>query len=269
MDNIMIKNAQGEQLNINVVRYFRLNGVEYLIFSLNEIDEGGYVKLYISKVNGELANTIADDVEWNLIKDTVKTIIKANKDNVNLPITDLDIRKLSNIQVLDQKVFKLSEAFIQLLSANKNVEAYVEQDIPVSTPELPMVDIASAAEEVDFNSIQQDPFIEPVTSISVEENVQENKGEYGIPQELVPLTEPSVQPMVNDFIDSTIAETTMEPISENVTGPNLENNEDYGLDYKTLYENELNKNKLLADEVEKYKKIINNLKNIISETETF
>ena len=100
MDNIMIKNAQGEQLNINVVRYFRLNGVEYLIFSLNEIDEGGYVKLYISKVNGELANTIADDVEWNLIKDTVKTIIKANKDNVNLPITDLDIRKLSNIQVL-------------------------------------------------------------------------------------------------------------------------------------------------------------------------
>lgn len=263
MDNIMIKNAQGEQLNINVVRYFRLNGVEYLIFSLNEIDEGGYVKLYISKVNGDLANTIADDVEWNLIKDTVKTIIKANKDNTNLPITDLDTRKINNIQILDQKVFKLGEAFIQLLSANKNVEAYVEQDIPVSTPELPVIDTIPTTEEVDFNSIQQNPFIEPVASMGVEENVQANELQYNIPEE------PRVQPVINEFINPVNVETTEETISENATDLNLGNDADYGLDYKILYENELNKNKLLVDEVEKYKEIINNLKNIISETETF
>lgn len=277
MDNVMIKNAQGEQLNINVVRYFRLNGIEYLVFSLNEVDEGGYVKLYISKVNGDFANTITDDVEWNLIKDTVKTIIKSNKENLPLPITDLDVRKLGNIQVVDQKVFKLSETFIQLLGANKNIEAYEEPTQPAVAPVLPVMESASVVEGIDLDSIQQNPITESNSTYLNQEVIQENSVGPVLPQFEETSVDPVTQPAINDFVAPISVETpTVEtssvgmtlPISENNLS-DLENTADYGLDYKTLYENELDKNKLLTEEIEKYKSIINNLKNIINGTETF
>lgn len=269
MDNVMIKNAQGEQLNINVVRYFRLNGTEYLVFSLNEVDEGGYVKLYISKISGDFANTITDDVEWNLIKDTIKTIIKSNKDNLPLPITDLDVRKLANVQVVEQKVFKLSETFIHLLSANKNVEAYIEPAPTVITPELPIVESDPIVEEINLEQTQQSSITEPIQN-------QENPVESVLPQVEESVTQ-SIPPAINDFIapigtESLATETTpvaMElPQTENDFS-NLGNTGDYGLDYKTLYDNELNKNKALTEELEKYKSMINDLKSIINKNETF
>lgn len=269
MDNVMIKNAQGEQLSINVVRYFRLNGIEYLVFSLSEVDEGGYVKLYISKVNDNFANTITDDVEWNLIKDTIKTIIKSNKENLPLPITDLDVRKLGNTQVIDQKVFKLSETFIQLLGANKSVEAYVEPIQLSPTPELPVMESASVVEGIDLNSIQQNPITEPITTGEI---FQETQVEPVLSQVDATLEKTVAQPVestINDFNSSVNVTTpTVEasPISEGNLS-SLGNTADYGLDYKTLYENELDKNKLLTEEIERYKLMINNLKNIINETE--
>ena len=264
MDNVMIKNAQGEQLNINVVRYFRLNETEYLVFSLNEVDEGGYVKLYISKLNGEIANTITDDVEWNLIKDTVKTIIKSNKENLPLPITDLDLRKIGNLQVLDQKVFKLSEAFIQLLGANKNPEAYIESETSLSE-EITGAGNATIENGLDLNSIQSNPIVEsvsPMPTLAVTEDV---------------VAAPIAQPIVDDLtspVNTMFPTTVQAPVevaesNEENNFSDLGNNADYGLDYKTLYDNELNKNKLLSEEIEKYKSIINNLKNILNETETF
>ena len=264
MDNVMIKNAQGEQLNINVVRFFRLNETEYLVFSLNEVDEGGYVKLYISKLNGEIANTITDDVEWNLIKDTVKTIIKSNKENLPLPITDLDLRKIGNLQVLDQKVFKLSEAFIQLLGANKKPEAYIESETALST-EIPTVGEATIENGLDLNSIQSNPIVEPVSpmpTLAVTENIVEAPVAQSVVDDLVS----PVNTMFpsNEITPAAVAESNQE---NNLS--DLGNNADYGLDYKTLYDNELNKNKLLSEEIEKYKSIINTLKSILNETETF
>lgn len=271
MDNVIIKNAQGEQLNINVVRYFRLNGVEYLVFSLNEVDEGGYVKLYISKVNIGIANTITDDVEWNLIKDTIKTIIKSNKENLPLSIIDLDVKKLADVQIFDQKVFKLSETFIQLLSANKKVEPYVE---PISTPEVTSMDNNHVVEEIDINSIQQNPITDLNTIPVVQEETQENIDDTTLTTVESSSVETNYQPeqsIVNDNIAQSNIEIPTTEVSSTIENnlDSLGNNSDYGLDFKVLYENELNKNKLLSEENEKYKGIINNLKNIINQTETF
>lgn len=268
MDYIMIKNAQGEQLNINVVRYFQLNGVEYLVFSLNEVDEGGYVKLYISKVNGEMANTINDDVEWNLIKDTIKTIIKSNKENLPLTITDLDVIGLANVQIMDQKVFKLSETFIQLLGANKNVKTYVEPTPTALEPATPVMETSNVLDEISLNSIQPNPILDSfamVEQATVPESATSQNEESS-----VEVTEQSV---VNDF--TTLPAEENQSIEESVgtmTEPyvaNLENISSNEQDYKLLYENELNKNELLTIEIEKYKSVINNLKNIINESETF
>ena len=238
MDSINIKNAQGESININVIRYFRLNESEYLIFSLNEVDDGGYVKLYICKVIGNTASSITDDVEWNLIKDTIKTIIKSNKDNLPLSIIDINSSKLDGIQITDQKVFKLSETFISLLGANKKVEPVVEEQ------QSPQTDInlfsMQNGDQVQDSIVQDIPSLEPYSiekPVVETQSSVENNGLSQIDQNIVQNSEPSISDGMND----------------------------YTLDYKTLYENELNKNKDLIDQNQKYQNIIDNLKKVIEE----
>ena len=118
MKQVMIKNAEGALISVDVIRYFRLNSLEYLIFSLNEIDDGGYAKLYVSKIIDGVGQSIEDDVEWNLIKDTIKSIIKSNKDNMPLSIIDLNVSTINNMTVVDRKIFKLNDSLLQLLRAN-------------------------------------------------------------------------------------------------------------------------------------------------------
>lgn len=238
MDSINIKNAQGESININVVRYFRLNESEYLIFSLNEVDDGGYVKLYICKVIGNTASSITDDVEWNLIKDTIKTIIKSNKDNLPLSIIDINSSKLDGIQITDQKVFKLSETFISLLGANKKVGPVVEgQQSPQADINLFSMQNGDQVQD----SIVQD--ISPSEPASIETSVVE--------------THSSIENNGSPQIDQNIVQNSDSSISDGM--------DDYTLDYKTLYENELNKNKELTEKNENYQNIIDNMKKIIEE----
>ena len=53
-----MKNLNGENIEIEVIRYFINNDIEYLIYSLNEIDGAGYTKLYASKIIGNNASII-------------------------------------------------------------------------------------------------------------------------------------------------------------------------------------------------------------------
>lgn len=238
MDNISVQNAQGEAININVIRYFRLNESEYLIFSLNEVDEGGYVKLYICKIAGMSATSITDDVEWNLIKDTIKTIIKSNKDNLPLPIVDIDSSKLNGIQIVDQKVFKLSETFINLLGANKKVEPVIEEQSvqQIETNEIHLEDSVPGQNPItdDIPAMEATPTETPVTGYEVP---VENNELPQVDQNADQISDPSIPDGMNE----------------------------YALDYKTLYENELNKNKDLVEQNQKYQNIIDNLKKIIEE----
>ena len=82
MDKVTISNLQGESGLVNVIRYFNNNGKECLIYSLNEVDESGYTRLYVTNLSGidgmYTAETLNDN-EWNEVKNLVKLIIKANK----------------------------------------------------------------------------------------------------------------------------------------------------------------------------------------------
>ena len=233
MKEIMIRDVEGKQINVNVVRYFRLNSMEYLIFSLNEVDEGGYVKLYVSKIINNIGQTISDDVEWNLIKDTIKTVIKSNKDNLPLPIIDLDVNVINNIQILDQKIFKLNDSLLQLLTANKKEEIIVNQNV-VTQPqaEIPQVQTIVNPEPTILTNNNADGFNAFETSVDTNINAT--------PSQVPFMENPIVTPEVNNVSD-------------------------YALDYKTLYENELNKNQELKNELEKYKALIDNLKNILNQ----
>ena len=122
MDKVTISNAQGENGLVNVVRYFNNNGTEILIYSLNEVDESGYTRLYVTKINGVDGMYTADtlnDNEWNEIKNLIKMIVKANKEGIPVPVQDLNPNKIKNILLKDKKVFKLNAPLVNDLSANK------------------------------------------------------------------------------------------------------------------------------------------------------
>ncbi len=121
MEKVTISNLQGESGLANVVRYFANNGAEYLIYSLNEVDEAGYTRLYVTKINGVDGNYNADtlsDSEWAEIKNLVKLIVKANKENLPVPVQDINPDKIKNIVLKDKKIFKLNTPLVNDLAAN-------------------------------------------------------------------------------------------------------------------------------------------------------
>ena len=129
-----VKNIDDEYVDLEVIRYFMNNDVEYLIYSLNEIDESGYTKLYASKIIGSKACIITENDEWNLIKEIIKEIVRCNRDGSELNIIDLDENNLDDIILQDTRVFKLQGNLVNLLSENKKVvEPTIEEmlDEPV------------------------------------------------------------------------------------------------------------------------------------------
>lgn len=116
-----IKNANGEFIEIEIIRYFALNDEEYLIYSLNETDDAGYIKLYASKIIGSKACIIADNDEWDVIKQIIKDVVRCNRDGSNLSISDINESNLSDVVLQDTRVFKLQGNLVTLLSENKKV----------------------------------------------------------------------------------------------------------------------------------------------------
>ena len=122
MEKVTISNLQGESGLVNVVRYFLNNGFEFLIYSLNEVDESGYTRLYVTKLNGVDGNYTAEtlnDTEWADIKNLVKVIVKANKEKLPVPVQDINPHKIRNIVLKDKKIFKLNTPLVNDLSANQ------------------------------------------------------------------------------------------------------------------------------------------------------
>ena len=116
-----IKNIDDEHIDVEVIRYFLNNDIEYLIYSLNEIDESGYTKLYASKIIGSKACIITDNDEWNIIKEIIKEIVRCNRDGSELNVIDLNEDNLDDIILQDTRVFKLQGNLVNLLSENKKV----------------------------------------------------------------------------------------------------------------------------------------------------
>jgi hypothetical protein len=229
MDKVTISNLQGESGLVNVVRYFNNNGVEYLIYSLNEVDEAGYTRLYVTKLNGVDGMYTADtlnDNEWNEIKNLVKIIVKSNKEGMPTPVQDLNPKKINNILLKDKKVFKLNAPLVNDLSANK--------------PNFDTTDNDGSEQKTIQNDIPSAPAFETPVQPTFE-----------VPS--APTFETPVQPTF-DF-NATFGNNT-------VSDSNTMNNGTQD-NYKEMYEEQLNKNKELQAQIDHYKELFNNVKNII------
>lgn len=146
MKSRKMKNINDEYIDIEVIRYFINNDTEYLIYSLNEIDEKGYTKLYASKIIGAKAIIITDNDEWNIVKEIIKEVVRSNRDGSELNIIDLDEDNLDDIVLQDTRVFKLQGNLVNLLSENKKVIKKTDDISIINDDEV-------IEEEIDYESL--------------------------------------------------------------------------------------------------------------------
>ena len=320
MDKITISNLQGENGLVNVVRYFQNNGQEYIIYSLNEVDEAGYTRLYVAKikgVDGTYSAETLNDNEWNEVKNLVKLIVKANKEGMPVPVQDLNAKKISNLLLKDKKVFKLNAPLVNDLSANKpnfdteSSSNTVTQNSLFNTPtfeqpiQQPTFDIPSTptfeqpAQQPTFDIPSTPTFEQPVqqptfdipSAPAFEQPVQQPT--FDIPSTPafeqpvqqpafdIPSTPAFEQPVQQPTFDIPSAPAFEQPVQQSAFDfTNMQNN---GMpfgnntqntnpteDYKQMYQDILEKNNELQEQINKinaelvqYKEIINNIKSIV------
>ena len=113
----------GEKVDAEIVRYFDAYSKKYLVYTLNEKDEQGFVKLYVAKLNGApkalIGEFIEDDNEWSVLKSEFKKIIGENGDSGRTSANDMNPDELENINVRGHRIIKLMESYVNLLGANK------------------------------------------------------------------------------------------------------------------------------------------------------
>lgn len=140
MDSIALYNQNGQKFNVNVVRYFEKGNNKYLVFDLAEVDNNGYIQLYLAKVNNENGNitmgNVSNEDEWHDFTNTIQKIVSNNRNGISNE-GDLDYKELDGATVSEFRIFKLKEEVAKMLGANKNVKAKevpVVEEMPKSEP---------------------------------------------------------------------------------------------------------------------------------------
>ena len=120
MKNFTITNEDNTKMSVDIVRYFKYKNDCYLIYTMNEVDEKGYLKLYLVKVMEELGfpvvYNIRDDKEWASMQGIVKKVLKEIKSNKKKLLVDLDYSGIQGIKVANPRSFKLDQKLAKILS---------------------------------------------------------------------------------------------------------------------------------------------------------
>lgn len=137
MDKIVILNSENQEIDVQVIRYFKYGNDYFLIFSYGEKDEKNYEKLYIVQILEELGEKIARNItdvdEWNNIQKIVKSSIKQIKCGNDDNVEKLNVYDLNNIKIDSPRHFKIDSKLVELLKMDilddvSNNEPKVEID---------------------------------------------------------------------------------------------------------------------------------------------
>ena len=105
---------------VQVERYFLSHGNAYLIYSTNDKDVDGNVKIYVAKIDeNQKVVTIDSSDEWDQIKKDIVNIVNDNKECCKLSVEDLDFSNLNNLEITSAKALRLPSAVMPYLSTNQ------------------------------------------------------------------------------------------------------------------------------------------------------
>ncbi|MBP3765915.1 MAG: hypothetical protein J6G98_01875 [Bacilli bacterium] len=152
MKKLTITNSDNTKMTVDLVRYFRFKTDCFLIYSIGEVDEKNYKKLYLVRIMEELGfpvvQTIKNDADWANMQGIVKKVLKELKKGKKKLTEDLDYKEIDGIKVIEPRFFKLDSKLVDLLASN-----YLEENDSVS----PEFDEVSIEDKTDMNDIALEP----------------------------------------------------------------------------------------------------------------
>lgn len=264
MEKLNIILSDGVEKEVDCMFYL-YNSKYYYIYTEKEIDENGYVILYLSQVGKEIKNTpngpietgymvgveINDEEEWKDVQSSIAKIVEdAKNGTTSQEIQYIPLSMLSKLKIVSKKTFRLMK---EIVINNLHVDIINEQTI------------------------------EPVVSVVEQPQVQQGL-EPIVPETSVPTLEPqsiqgSTQPTpvvfpvapsdsVVDMTQSSIFNNNQEndvQIQDSVqTGAIAEEDNTVIIDYRAKFFEEQEKNAQLQQQLDELNQKIEQVKNILN-----
>ena len=278
MDKVKIFLEDGVEVEVNCIFYL-YNSKYYFLYTLNELDENGYVRLYLVKVGKEAANSengqietgnmigieVPTDEEWKEVQTSISKIVSSKKTKIeDKDIQYLPLTMLTNLKIASKKTFRL-------------LSSIIENDFGVDISErLALTDEEKALKDPNMNK----PIEENSTEIgdSQEDNNQEKdesiieeniSGENGAEEETTEIVDSDDDTKEADSseseisTDNVIEETDNNDVEEDNEDESEYDNSDIIIDYRTRFFEEQEKNKRLKAEIEKLNKKLQEIDEII------
>lgn len=252
MKKLVITNADNSKMTVDLVRYFKYKSDCFLIYTMGEIDEKNYLKLYLMRIMEELGfpvvQTIKNDADWANMQIIVKKVLKELKKGKKKSFEDLDYKEIDGIKVVNPRFFKLDHNLVALLSSdysfdndalneiydNKSYTMSMQQELEPIDQTMLRENMMSSTENVfDDNHQSIDNSVRPVSplpdySLDVDEIDDSNKYEDNFTPNVLKFDSESE----NNYSPNVIT-PIMEENQDNIVNSNVQDNT---IDYKNLYE---------------------------------
>ena len=225
MKNIRV-NKDGNNAIAKIVRYIKFEGFKYVIYSLNEIDEEEYEKLYVNKLED---NNIIEVEEWVKFKKAIPMIVKEIKAETIEDFEDLSINDINDIDTTNYKAFKLKKDIV--FSIIKEEDPIEEPTFPTveDEPVFPTVEEEKKEEKEDFEFKE----VHPVSNLEEDEikehdhsNVEDILGT--LDEDIDDITSDEIEyNITTDFTETTIKkeetneESEIEKLKQEIKEKNL------------------------------------------------
>ena len=142
---IYVINEDGIRSEATILSKFRLaNNNDYIVYSLNELNEEGMIKIYVSGLVSENGNysskEIVTDEEWNNLKSILKTLAKSEEEPFPESIK-LDIKLLGEeIAIRKPKKLLVSKKFADVIGSKYDETTAGTTVTPEVSVEAPVVE---------------------------------------------------------------------------------------------------------------------------------
>ncbi len=160
MRSFTITNADNTKMNVDLIRYFKFKTDCFLIYSIGEVDDKNYKKLYLVRIMEELGfpvvQTIKNEADWANMQGIVKKVLKELKKNSKKLTEDLDYREIEGIKIVEPRFFKLDAKLVDILASN-----YMEGD----TTNMSQETINTLETSVVNENVEQQPVVPSVENI--------------------------------------------------------------------------------------------------------
>ena len=217
MERLYLRNNDNSVFSVRLIRYFEYDESHYLIYTLDETDQKGYLKLYLLEVLEELGEVVCyninDDDYWKSMENIVKAVIKEIKAGTRDLLKDLSPLELNNVKVVEPRYFKLDKKLADILSSNYLVTEMEEvpiddkeiEDLVIEPVDLPKDEIIELESKED-NMTDENMIVEPQVEVPVEQTL-EPQIEVPVEQTLEPQVEVPVEQTLEPQIEVPVEQT--------------------------------------------------------------